>query len=142
VWVSGVEEDEVRADLLVGVYDPVDEIGPDALAVPHVRRGDHDLAVELVGVELRADERLAVVGLGLPGGQAADFRQDHQAGSLLRWGGPGRGRAEVASRAARTATPTALVEWLMTLPRGCVAGRGVGGLDPGLPADTITRDGP
>ena len=85
--VAGVVQEQVGPHLLVGVHDLADQVGPDLLAVAQVRRGDQALDVEVVRVEHQADERLAVVGLGDPGGQAADVRQDDQAG-LVSVGGP------------------------------------------------------
>ena len=80
-------EGEIGPDLGVGVQDPSDQVRSGRLPVAEVRGGDQTLEVELVGVEHQADQGLAVVRLGDPGGQAADVRQDGQAGPFRegRW---------------------------------------------------------
>jgi hypothetical protein len=90
--VAVVVEEEVRAGRLVGVDDPAYEVGPGLLAVAKVGGGDEGLDVEVVGIEHQADERLAVVGLGLAGFQAADVGEDDQAGPSGGGWLVGRGR--------------------------------------------------
>ena len=70
---------QVGLNFGVSVNDLTDEVGTSGLLVSEVGGCDQAFDVEVVRVKHQADERLAVIGLGDAGLEAADVGEDDEA---------------------------------------------------------------
>ena len=75
-------QNQIGLNRCVSVDNLPDQIRSSRLTVNEVRRGNQCLDFELVGVEHQPDERLAVVGFGDSGGQAADVGEYDQSNCI------------------------------------------------------------